>query len=173
MKQPMNRYVLLLTPLLTSLLAGMPPVQAQEASQDVYLCVNDKGHREYKNTGLTKGCKKVELPGITTVAAPPPPKRGDNQAKRSESSPAEFPKVDGAVQKSRDNDRRRILDDELKSEEGKLSLLKSDYHGGQPERQGNEANYAKYQERVARMKDDIGRVEKNIEALKREIANTK
>ena len=41
------------------------------------------------------------------------------------------------------------------------------------ERQGNERNYAKYQERVAQMKDDLGRAEKNVEALKREIANIK
>jgi len=42
---------------------------------------------------------------------------------------------------------------------------------GQPERQGNERNYAKYQERVAQLKDNLSRTQQNVEALKREIAN--
>ncbi|HBI67691.1 MAG TPA: DUF4124 domain-containing protein, partial [Massilia sp.] len=36
---------------------------------------------------------------------------------------------------------------------------------------GNERNYAKYQERVGQMREDIGRTERNIEALRREIGN--
>ena len=147
---------------------------AQGESQEVYLCVDDKGHREYKNTGNVKGCKKVELPGLTTVPPPPAAKRmAANSGSKSASSPAEFPKVDDSTQKARDNDRKQILLDELKGEEQKLANLKRDYKGGEPERQGNEANYAKYQERVGQMRDDISRVEKNIEALKRELANIK
>ena len=61
----------------------------------------------------------------------------------------------------------------MKSEEQKLANLKKEYNNGEPERQGDERNYAKYQERVASMKDDIARTEKNIEALKREIGNLK
>jgi hypothetical protein len=153
---------------------------AQSELQEVYLCVDEKGHREYKNTGNVKGCKKVELPGLTSVPAPAPPKRvannsGNNSGNggKNASSPGEFPKVDDSTQKARDNDRKQILLDELRSEEAKLSNLKRDYQGGEPPRQGNEANYAKYQERVTQMRDDIGRVEKNIEALKRELANIK
>ncbi|MFZ3288512.1 MAG: DUF4124 domain-containing protein, partial [Telluria sp.] len=86
-------------------------------------------------------------------------------------TPSDFPKVDNAQQKARDNDRREILTDELRSEERKLAELKRDFNNGEPERQGNERNYAKYLERVEQMRDNIGRAEKNIEALKREIAN--
>lgn len=149
-------------------------VLAQGESQEVYLCVDDKGHREYKNTGNVKGCKRVELPGLTTVPPPAPvaAKRAPSTTAKA-SSPAEFPKVDESTQKARDNDRKQILLDELKGEEQKLAKLKSDYRGGEPERMGGEANYAKYQERVGQMREDINRVEKNIEALKRELANTK
>ncbi len=173
----MKRYLLLLPPLLTSLLLLAHNAQAQtvDASQEVYLCVDEKGHREYKNTGAVKGCKKVELPGITTIAAPP--KRaasagGGNKAPAA-STPSDFPKVDSTAQKARDNDRKQILQDELKAEETKLANLKKDYHGGEPERRGDEANYAKYQDRVSQMKDDIARVDKNIEALRRELSNLK
>lgn len=141
------------------------------AQNDVFLCVDANGTKEYKNTGATKGCKKVDLPPLTIAA---PVKRPPLQtATRSDAAPSDFPKVDSTTQKTRDNDRRQILLDEMKREEQKLADLKKDYNGGEPERQGNERNSAKYQERVASMKDDIGRSEKNIEALKRELGNLK
>lgn len=144
------------------------------AQSEVYLCVDEHGKKEYKNTGLTKGCKKVDLPGITMI--PAPAKRTAPQsasAKQAASSPADFPKVDGGTQKVRDDDRRQILLDEMKGEEQKLANLKKEFNNGEPERRGDERNYAKYQERVAAMKADIDRTEKNIEALKREIGNLK
>ena len=61
----------------------------------------------------------------------------------------------------------------MKREEQKLADLKKEYNDGEPERQGNERNYAKYQERVASMKEAIERSERNIEALKREMGNLK
>jgi hypothetical protein len=144
------------------------------AQTDVYLCVDGAGKKEYKNTGLTKGCRKIDLPGITMI--PAPPKRAAVQtasAKPMTGSPSDFPKVDSGTQKARDNDRMQILLDEMKSEEQKLVNLKKDFNNGEPDRHGDERNYAKYQERVAAMKEDIGRSEKNIEALKREINNLK
>jgi SMC interacting uncharacterized protein involved in chromosome segregation len=85
--------------------------------------------------------------------------------------PANFPRVDSAQQRARDDDRREILNDELRNEEKKLADLKRDFNNGEPERVGGERNYAKYQERVAQMRDNISRSERNIEALKREIGN--
>jgi hypothetical protein len=143
------------------------------AQNDVYLCIGENGVKEYKNTGITKGCKKVDLPGITMI--PAPPKRAGMQTASAKvaASPSDFPKVDGNTQKARDDDRRQILLDELKAEEQKLTGLKKDFQNGEPERQGDERNYAKYQERVISMKQDIDRTEKNVEALKRELANLK
>lgn len=143
------------------------------AQSEVYLCVDEHGKKEYKNTGLTKGCKKVDLPGITMIPAPPKRVAAQNSPAKAASSPSDFPKVDGGTQKVRDNDRKQILLDEMKSEEQKLANLKKDFNNGEPERRGDERNYAKYQERVAAMKEDIDRAEKNIEALKREIGNLK
>lgn len=157
--------------LLLLLTAGA--VHAQ--SSDVYVCVNENGTREYKNTGPTRGCKKVDLQGVAMITAPAPIRRASPPAAsapaRPASSPAEFPRVDGNTQKARDNDRLQILTEELKSEEKKLASLRQEYNNGEPERRGDERNYAKYQERVAGMKDDIARSERNVDALKREIAN--
>lgn len=144
-----------------------------QAQSDVYLCVDDSGKKEYKNTGATKGCKRVDLPGIMTIPAPAKKTSAPAAAAKTTASPPEFPKVDSSTQKARDGDRKQILLDELKSEEQKLANLKKEYNNGEPERRGDERNYAKYQERVSGMKDDLSRAEKNIEALKREIANVK
>ncbi|MFZ6722717.1 DUF4124 domain-containing protein [Undibacterium sp. Ji49W] len=143
------------------------------AQSDVYLCVDENGKKEYKNTGAVKGCKKVELQGITVVPAPVLPAAGKKPQGKPASSPTDFPKVDEGTQKARDSDRKQILQDELKAEEQKLANLKKEFNNGEPERRGDEKNYAKYQERTNLMKEDISRTEKNIEALKREIANSK
>jgi hypothetical protein len=158
---------------ITGLLLLMAAAGFARAQNDVYLCVDENGKKEYKNTGLTKGCKKIELPSITMMPAPPKKPVGQGVVAKPGNAPADFPKVDGDTQKVRDNDRKQILFDELKSEEQKLANLKKEFNGGEPERRGDERNYAKYQERVAAMKEDIGRAEKNIEALKREIGNLK
>lgn len=145
------------------------------AQSEVFLCINDNGTKEYKNTGTTKGCKKVDLQGINMIPAPVSAAKPVVQtvAAKSSASPPGFPKIDSEIQKARDNDRMQILLNEMKTEENKLAELKKEFKNGEPDRQGNERNYAKYQERVAVMKEDINRAEKNIEALKREIGNLK
>lgn len=142
--------------------------QAQSA---IYKCVDAQGRVEFTDVSKS-GCKSLDLPGSY-----PAPVRRPGAASRQGSaaapatSPANFPRVDTSVQKARDDDRRGILNDELRAEEKKLADLKASFNGGEPERQGNEKNYAKYQERVASMKEDIARAERNVEALRRELSN--
>ena len=149
------------------LLAGLCAAAHAGADTIIFKCVDDSGRVEFTDSPK-RGCKVLDLPG--TIPAPAHRPAGARPAAPA-SSPVDFPKVNGAQQKARDDDRREILNDELRSEEKKLADLRREFNGGEPERQGNERNYAKYQERVAQMKDDIGRAEKNIEALRREIAN--
>lgn len=145
------------------------------AQNEVYVCMNGNGTREYKNTGDTVGCKKVDLQGATMIPAPASAYRkpAPQAAVKPIATPVDFPRVDSGTQKARDNDRMQILVDEMKNEEKKLAALKEEYNNGEPERRGNERNYAKYQDRVGIMKEDLSRTERNIEALKREIANLK
>lgn len=157
---------------LTGLLLLVATAGYAHAQTDVYLCVDDSGKKEYKNTGATRGCKRIDLPNITMI---PAPKRQAMQTvvAKPASAPPEFPKVDGTTQKARDSDRRQILLDEMKNEEQKLAALQKEFNSGEPERRGDERNYAKYQERVATMKEDMSRTEKNIDALRRELVNLK
>ena len=146
------------------------------AQSEIFLCDDGHGSKEYKNTGTTKGCKRIDLPGLTTIPGVPRKAAAavvTTAAVRPATSPSDFPRVDGVTQKARDNDRRQILLDEMRTEEQKLAELKKEFNGGEPERRGDERNYAKYQDRVASMKDELGRTEKNIDALKRELGNLK
>ena len=150
------------------------------ADSTVYKCVDKSGRVEFTDINKS-GCKPLDLPGY--IPAPPQSARSPAPAaspavtmrqgapRPPTASPANFPRVDTSTQRARDDDRRGILDEELRAEEKKLADLKATFNNGEPERQGNEKNYAKYQERVATMRDNIGRAEKNIEALRREIAN--
>jgi len=147
-------------------------INLAHADGEIYKCIGPNGTVEYRNNGPIKDCKKIDMQGISVIPAPVKKSSGGSvqtASLKSSSSPADFPRVDSGTQKTRDNDRHQILMDEMKSEQEKLAALKKDYNNGEPERQGNEANYAKYQERVAAMKDDISRTEKNIEALQREL----
>jgi hypothetical protein len=164
---------------LLAALALALPVAAQ--AQAVYKCVDASGATLYTDT-LRPNCKALDLPSSgTSTAIPGPARRGGAPARLAggavpspaTATPLDFPKVNTSQQRARDDGRREILNDELRSEENKLAELRREFNGGEPERQGNERNYAKYQERVAQLKDNIGRAEKNIDALKREIANVK
>jgi chromosome segregation ATPase len=115
-----------------------------------------------------KGCRTIEGAAITVVQAPPRA-RANGASAASTARPGEA-KVDPAAQRARDSDARRILSDELKSEEERLAALQKEYNGGQPERKGDERNFQKYTDRVADMKAAITRKEADIAALKRELA---
>lgn len=157
--------------LLLALLAGFSG--AAFAQGEVYVCTDDGGRREYKNTGATKGCKRVDLPGLTMLPAPAPRSATQTAAAKPSVAPVDFPKVDSATQRARDSDRRRILQDEMRAEEEKLADLKREFGAAGPGPRGDSRESAKYQERLALMQEDISRTEKNIEALKREIGNLK
>lgn len=146
-----------------------------QAQSTIYQCVDARGIKEFTDTAKP-GCKQLDVPG--SIPAPPqhrmaPPTRQGGTPLAAGSAPASFPRVTSAEQRARDDDRRAILADELRGEEQKLGELKRTFNNGEPERVGGEKNYAKYQARVAQMRDDIARSEQNIEALKREMATIK
>lgn len=141
-------------------------------AQQIFLCVDAEGRKELTDTRKGNHCKALDVPG---AQIPAPARDGARRASVPAAAvpPASFPRVDSAEQKARDADRRAILTDELNTENRKLAELRKEYNNGEPERRGDERNAAKYQERVAGLKDSIARAEQNVEALKRELANIK
>jgi hypothetical protein len=143
---------------------------AQDGTKPVYRCpgppvlyTDALSAQEAKD----KGCRTIEGTPITVVQGParraPAP-----AAPAAASKPGE--KVDPAAQRARDTDARRILSEELQREEERLAALKQEFNGGEPERRGDERNFARYQERVAEMRAAIQRKEADIAALRRELA---
>lgn len=140
---------------------------------DTFKCVDASGRPTYTNMkeeAKGKNCSVV-MREISVVPAGPtaPAARTPN----ANPSPAGFPKVDAATQKSRDGARRRILEDELSAEEKGLVEAKAELTQQEGIRTGDERNYQKVLDRLQKYKDEVERHQKNIDALKKELANTK
>lgn len=158
-----------------ALAAWSPPAPAQ--GSDVYVCVGPNGVPEYRNNNGGKGCRRLDLPEAVTVPGVRVNKGSGGGAGggggSAAVSPNSFPRVDSATQRSRDGERRSVLEQELAIEEQKLMALRAEYNNGEPERQGGERNYQKYLDRSSALKDNITRSEANVAALRRELGNLK
>jgi Domain of unknown function (DUF4124) len=155
-----RRFILLMSAV--PLFVASAPAHAQ---QDVFKCVDERGNVTFQNTGSTKGCTKLVVDPVVIPKA-----ANTGSTAKNAPTPSTFPKIDNATQKARDNDRRRILEDELRDKETKLAGLKREYNNGEPERQGNERNYQRYLDRTERLKEDIARAESDIVSIRSEIS---
>ena len=141
------------------------------AQAEIYKAVDADGHVTYSSTPI-KGGKKIILEPLPTMV---PPVRA-----RSTASPEGFPRVDSATQKDRDDTRRRILQDELSTEEKLLEEARQNLKEGEasPEvYRGKDGktyrNVAKYEEKTKTLKDRVELHSRNIEALKTELSKLK
>jgi hypothetical protein len=143
---------------------------AAPAWGDTFKCMDANGHATYTNMKEeTKGknCTLV-MREISVVPAVPSPRAATPAA-----SPPGFPKVDPATQRTRDDARRKILDDELSGEEKALAQAKEDLTQQESVRSGDERNYQRVLDRLQPYKDEVERHQKNVEALQKEINNGK
>jgi hypothetical protein len=149
---------------------------AQDAPRTVYRC---PGPPVLYTDALTdaeakaRNCRTIEGAPVTVLQGPrrkPAPGAGAASGAGEAAPAASVARIDPAAQRARDTDSRRILESELLKEEQALAELKREFNNGEPERRGDERNYAKYLERVSEMKASIARKESDIAALKREIA---
>lgn len=159
-------------------LACLALLCASDAIAQIYKCEGPDGVVEYSNSQPVarpgRTCRTIEVGPITVVPAPKPSQRpaaatGPGSAQASSARGDGFPKVDASTQRARDDERRRILEEELAKEESRLAELRREYNNGEPERLGSERNYQKYLDRVQRLKDDIARSEANLVTLRREL----
>lgn len=118
-----------------------------------------------------KGCRSIEGTPITVLpAARARPSAAPTSGGSSEARSSNDGRVDPNQQRTRDNERRRVLETELREAEDRLAALQREYAGGNAERRGDERNYQKYLDRMAELKASIGRQEVDVQALKREIS---
>jgi septal ring factor EnvC (AmiA/AmiB activator) len=106
---------------------------------------------------------------------PPIPAAPAGQASRAATTPtpAGFPRVDVATQKSRDDGRRKILQTELGAEQQFLKDAQQKLVEQEQVRNGDERNFAKVTERLQPFKDRVDQHQKNIQALQKELSTLK
>ncbi len=148
------------------LIAGIGLLILPLARADVYKCVDEDGHVTYTNSKPSPKAKCSTLSRDQRVSTVPGRAAGTP-------SPASFPKVDGDTQKARDNDRRKILEQELATEQKNLDQARKDLAEQEAIRTGDERNYQRVLDRLQPYKDKVALHERNIEALKKEIGNLK
>jgi len=140
------------------------------AQADTFKCIDTNGRATYTNMKEeTKGKNCTVVMREISVVPAMPASRGAASAP----SPPGFPKVDTATQKTRDDARRRILEDELSGEEKALAKAQADLTEQEGIRTGGEKNYQRVLDRLQPYKDEVDRHQKNIEALRKELANMK
>jgi hypothetical protein len=129
-------------------------------SGTMYRCMTESGAFSYFNVPGATGADPADTTPRKSAAANP--------------TPAGFPKVDPATQKGRDDVRRKVLGDELATEEKLLVEARTAYANGAPAALPEErTNVEKYRERIARLRQAVDVHEKNVEALKKELASGK
>jgi len=147
------------------LAAALALAFAAPAWADTFKCIDANGRATYTNMKEeTKGKNcTVVMREISVVPATPTPRK-DMSKGASNSTPA---------QKDRDGARRRILEEELSGEEKALAQAKVELTEQEGIRSGDEKNYQKVLDRLQKYKDEVERHQKNVEALKKELGNTK
>ena len=150
--------------ILNKLLIGATALFALPAWADVYKCVDDDGHVTYTNTKPSAKAKCSALSRDQRVSTVPG--RAANTP-----SPTGFPKVDGNTQKARDNDRRKILEQELETEQKNLDQAKKELAEQEAVRTGDERNYQRVLDRLKPYMDTVEQHEKNIAQLRRELSS--
>ena len=144
----------------------VPLALALPAAAEICKYVDRDGNMHYTNVAPEKGWKKLSC-GVGGSTAP-----GEKAAKAA--SPAGFPKVDTGTQKGRDDLRRKVLTEELATEEKLLAEARVSYADGAPPALPEEREIPqKYADRLTKLRQAVALHQKNIEALKKELAATR
>ena len=136
---------------------------ASTAPAQICKYIDGEGNVHYTNVAPEKGWKRLSC-GV-----------GDESSRtstaRATPTPAGFPRVDNETQRGRDDMRRKVLTEELTTEEKLLAESRLAYGDGAPPPLPDEqANAQRYAERLGKLRQAVTLHEKNIEALRKELA---
>jgi hypothetical protein len=132
---------------------------------DIYKSIDENGHVTYSSTPL-KGGKKLILEPLPTMVPP-----------AKVQAPADFPKVDNETQRVRDESRRKILQDELDTEQKLLDDATQNLKDGESDPEvfkGQDGrtyrNVARYDEKIKALQEQVDLHQNNVNALKTELS---
>lgn len=131
------------------------------AANTLYKCTDDSGVVLYTNQKTTK--KSCTVLSHQAPSPPAPAAAGSAPRQRASvaPSPADFPRVSGNEQKARDTDRRAILEKELANELQNLEKARKAL--------ADAANQPP--DKFQPLRDTAALHERNVESLKKELAN--
>ncbi|MEK6592280.1 MAG: DUF4124 domain-containing protein [Pseudomonadota bacterium] len=135
---------------------------------EIYKCIDTNGNTLFTSDSTeakAKGCKAMNLAPPNTISSPKPQTKGGSAA-----TPPNFPKVDAQTQQKRDNDRRRILEQELANEQKLLDQARKDLAEQESIRLGSERNYQRVLDRLEPFKKKVQLHEDNSANLRKELA---
>jgi hypothetical protein len=136
----------------------------------IFVCIDADGHKTYQNSSEGNACRRVDGIVATIPSTELPRNQSPRPLPRAGISPASFPRVDTNTQRLRDSDRRRILEDELRTEEERLARLRTEFNRGEPQPAADEIiGTGRYHDHVQRLFEEIERAEGNIASLRREL----
>ena len=140
-------------------------VYAQAAVETLWNCKDKEGRTILTNQQqdtVGKECRIVQQQRVTVVPS---------SKAAGKPSPQNFPKESTADRMGAKDKQRQTLERELSQEEALLTDAKRKLAEQEQIRTGDEKNYARVLERLQPYKDAVEVHSKNIEALKRELAN--
>lgn len=160
-------------PLLPAVLASclaLPglPARAQQV-ETLWNCKDKDGRTTLTNQQADtagKDCRVVHQQRVTVVPGTAAPKPAAKSP-----SPAGFPKESAADRASAKTKQLATLERELVQEQAMLAESRKKLAEQEAIRTGDEKNFARVLERLKPFRDSVEVHEKNVEALKREIAN--
>jgi hypothetical protein len=128
----------------------------------LYKCSDSAGHTTYTNQKTPgKSCTILSQDKpVTTFQAP-----------KARPTPEGFPRVNAETQKSRDGDRRKILEEELRTEQQKLEDARKSLAEQEAIREGGEKNYQRVLDRLKPYQEEVKLHERNVESLQKELNN--
>lgn len=144
------------------------------AHAEIYECVDQNGNKRFTNIASeAKGCKVLNVGPVAppTPSAPAAAPQSKPARASATATPANFPRVDAQTQNQRDNDRRRILENELGNEQKLLDQAKRELAEQEAVRHGTERNYQRVLDRLEPFKKKVKLHEDNVANLRREMAN--
>jgi hypothetical protein len=145
------------------------------AQADIFKCVDAEGRTTYTNDrNAGRSCQRIQQE-TTSFGAPPAGTRpaaaapAAAPATATTTSPSGFPRISQNDQRTRDDTRRKVLEQELASEEAALAAARAQLAEQEGVRHGNERNYQKVLERLQPFQSRVELHTRNIEALRKEM----
>lgn len=150
-------------PVLLCLLLAAP------AQAEIYKYVDENGQVTFTDV-YRKGGRRIALP------PPPAPLREETKPATKAShqpSRSDFPRIDSATQKRRDDLRRQVLQDEIEGERRNADEARRQLELGERLQPGESPTDETYRSRVKKLRATIDQHERNVAAIQRELANLK